>query len=188
MSQLIAIVAFAGLFGLAGAETITSLITPNLWFNWTFAIHDPPLMLQPDSLHASNASAPFTNLWNITFKDTPWSSFQPGVVGLGASHGAATYNESNGENRQSPSVYAVSMPFSNVYLKGEAKALEGRDGKVLGLVDLEVATYEVLSDGWIASMSIASTPYRSHDAVFAVVNGTWKVDGLVGTMGIKSAV
>lgn len=181
MARFFAFLLLDSLLGATLAE-----FTPNIFFNWTIQPHDALLTLSPDAgyeLDPTNET--FTRAWNLSFEDSPWSAYQQGQVGLGASHLTAATIMTNPRNRQDPILQLTGTAFSNLYLAGQAVPFEGYKLNVVATVDSVESNLAVLADtpGWIAEASVA---YGSHLGAFGIFNGTWRVDALVATMGIQT--
>lgn len=142
-------VAAVALLKLASAE-----YAANTFFNWTFAVHDPVVGLYPDEMRdIDSTTVPFDPLWKMSFTGTE-GPYEKGQLGLGDSYATSSFTPTNPDGRQIPQVQAVALPYTMLYLKGEA------NGNVIGIVNFEAGDTRSLanSNGWIMSMPAPAEP------------------------------
>lgn len=159
---------------------------PNVAFNFTLLPHDPVLYYTPDAVLGTAGVPPFAPLWNLTFDDTPWTSYRPGQLGLGSSHMSATNNDSNPQNYMYPGVVLREAAFSDIYLAGAVAAIPGSSQKVVVVDNSTVIPFDDLTSnnaGWIARTTV---PYGEHALAFAISGAWWRIDSVVATMALQT--
>lgn len=101
---------------LLGLARSVAGITPNLAVNMTFSDMHPFIHFMPNSFARNSAFSTVTDtsIWNISYSETPWSSYVPGMMGTGVSKHSMPVNSTE-------DIIKVKVPFygRGIYFHGK---------------------------------------------------------------------
>jgi hypothetical protein len=149
---------------------------PNFMFNMTLPIASGLFGSWRGQMNnvETNRSSPNFGLnpgWNVTFSDSPWSRYQPGMLGLGDSEYFIEYNDWHAMDPEAPPMIMSLLWGSAVYVhgswqpRGDDAPTAPSDGLGLYVFDSESTSYP-----FTVQPNLTSSPSYAQDGIIMSVD------------------
>lgn len=142
---------------------VAHAFSPNLQYNVTYNAIDPIIQYVPNVVITDGKYN--AQLWNISFSDTPWSSYVPGMVGQGTPLATVT-----GRTEKPPTAALVEYVGTAAYFYGTAENVG--NCTVGSLVNTKVDCFTPQGDFLGATISSDSQPIARQSVSFLAIQDT----------------